>query len=141
MRSRLRETHNQRRRVQKRRQYLPPGLMVWSLAATIAVLANHRYAEAQTDSPKAKAESPTPQPRKAIRSDRPSTTPEPKAAGGCGDKSQAGAQTVKVTEGAEWACEKTTIKHDGIWRGQPIVCDFVMRNDGSEDLTFTAKGG
>ena len=141
MDSKLKETHKQRRRVQTRRQYLPPGLIVWGVVATIAVLANYRYAEAQTDAPKAKVQSPTPQQPQAIQPAKPSTKAAAEGGGGCGDKSTAGAQPVKVTEGAKWVCEKTQITHDGIWRGQPIVCDFVMRNDGTEDLTFTAKGG
>ena len=141
MHSKLKETHRQRTRGQTRRQYLPPGLMVWGVVATIAGLANYRYAEAQTDAPKAKVQSPTPQQPQAIQPAKPSGKAAAEGGGGCGDKSTAGAQPVKVTEGAKWVCEKTTIKHNGIWRGQPIVCDFAMRNDGSEDLTFTAKGG
>lgn len=63
------------------------------------------------------------------------------AAKGCGSKSASAAKPIKLADGAKWVCEKPKIVRDEIWRGQPIVCDFAIRNDGTEALTYTARGG
>lgn len=43
--------------------------------------------------------------------------------------------------GPRWACDETTIIRKPVWRGEPVVCDFKVRNEGTEDLQIKARGG
>jgi hypothetical protein len=42
--------------------------------------------------------------------------------------------------GARWGCEKPTIFVE-VWSGEPIICNFALRNEGTEDLLVKARGG
>jgi len=54
---------------------------------------------------------------------------------------QPGAAGQKKDSKARWVCEKPTVTLEPVWSGQPLVCDFVLRNDGTENLTIKARGG
>ena len=122
-------------------RHLPLGLMARAVIAGLIVLVSCRQADAQADTAKAE---PQPSASKQPKAIQPAVSPgklAPKAGGGCGDKSTAATKLAPATEEAKWVCEETKITKEGIWRGQPIVCDFAIRNDGTKDLTFTARGG
>lgn len=155
MHTRLKRTHRRRRRTQvpALRRCSSMGLIALGVIAGIVVLMGYQPVEAQTDAAKADSQPPPQKQPEAIQpAISPSKTPAKAGAGcggksggkgcaGCGGKSAAAAKPLKVAEGAKWACEKSKITQDGIWRGQPVVCDFAIRNEGSEPLTFTARGG
>jgi hypothetical protein len=43
---------------------------------------------------------------------------------------------------AKWACDKTVVELEPVWRGKDrLTFPFDIRNEGTADLRFRARGG
>lgn len=48
----------------------------------------------------------------------------------------------KMDPNAKWACDKTVVQLEPVWRGKDrLTFAFDIRNEGTADLRFRAKGG
>ena len=43
--------------------------------------------------------------------------------------------------GARWKCDKLVVEVGPIWTGQPLACNFPIRNEGTEELVVRTKPG
>ena len=135
-------------------------------AACLALLTVLVYAQPAGD-PKDKQAPPAGEQPKTEKVDRPTATPAPpvidipappRPACGSGEPLPGSAEQAEAVDkagqgqqptagpdskgkgGARWVCEKPTISVE-VWSGEPIICNFALRNEGTEDLLVKARGG
>ena len=142
------------------------ALVAAATTVTVFVLAGVAFAQPPNDPKQNQPPPPAEQP-KTEGADKPAVppaapvtdVPPPKPA--CGDQgivpgwaermeafeksSQEAKRSTDASPGKEggprWVCERPIIVVQPVWSGEALVCDFPIRNEGTEDLVIKARGG
>ncbi|MBN1511080.1 MAG: hypothetical protein JXB13_03625 [Phycisphaerae bacterium] len=121
--------------------------VTWGLLLTWAMVAT-AWADPPTtqpavspaaQTPKQKADEPAPKPGTPAQVREPAgRTPKPAPQGARAPRSE-----YPPDPNAKWACDKTEVVLEPMWRGTntTVSFDFTIRNEGTAELKIKAKGG
>ena len=115
--------------------------------------AKPKPAQVKPESDKAKPEADEAKPKstqlrpKAVQAQSGARGAKAKPKSGCGaakktgSKKRGGKAKLVPDPNAKWACDRTTVTLESVWRGKPLVFAFDIRNEGTADLKIKARGG
>lgn len=121
--------------VRRRWERIMTGPATFSMTALIATLITIGPAFAQSD-PSLAARKPDPVARKKSAATKRNVKGKPSPRG------RGKAPVMQMNPDAKWACDKTTVTKEPVWRGpKGVSFEFDIRNEGTAPLQIRAKGG